>query len=253
MTDTVNEIKQNLQPTFCRPYLTVNLQNCISIKGLYDTGADISCVSEKYFRQLPPPYQPIKLKTETLPRFKTAGGQPLTVRGRCKFRVRIGTKFLQHKFYPDLNEPLILGIDFIQKHQLWYCPKNRSFAWEGQPNWGQGHLKVAAATTIPPLSVAFIRATVRTEGGALREGTLCIANVASSAHPLVTGGPYLVQPDNLGQITIAVKNCSLVNLELERNDFIGQVENVQDCEAREINPAYLQAIAQRQHSLKPHQ
>ena len=255
MTDAVNEIKQTLKPTFRRPYLTVNLQNCLAIKGLYDTGADISCLSEKFFRQLPPHHRPTKLQTEALPKFKTAGGQPLKVRGRYNFRVRIGTKFLQHEFYviSDLNEPLILGIDFIQKHQLWYCPKNRSFAWEGQPNWGQGHLKVAAATSIPPLSVAFIRATVRTEGGALPEGTLCIANITSHTHPLVTGGPYLVQPDNLGQITIAVKNCSPVDLELERNDFIGQVENVQDCETREINPAYLQAIAQQQRRLRPHQ
>ncbi len=44
-----------IQPTFRRPYLTVNLQNCLAIKGLYDTGADISCLSEKFFHQLPPP------------------------------------------------------------------------------------------------------------------------------------------------------------------------------------------------------
>jgi hypothetical protein len=61
-----------------------------------------------------------------------------------------------HQFYviPDLIESLILGINFIQKHQLWYCPKNRSFEWEGRPNWGQGNLKVCNAITIPPLSVA---------------------------------------------------------------------------------------------------
>jgi hypothetical protein len=146
-----------------------------------------------------------------------------------------------------LNEPLILGIDCIQKHQLWYCPKSRSFAWEGQPNWGQGHLKVSSATTIPPLSVTFIKAT---EGGALPEGNLCIANESSNVHPLKTGGPYLVKPDSQGQITIAVKNFSPVNLELQRNDFISSVENVQDCDTQEINPAYLQAMAW-QHEASP--
>jgi hypothetical protein len=50
----------------------------------------------------------------------------------------------------------------------------------------------------------------------------------------VTGGPYLVQPDGQGKITIAAKNCSPVDLELDRNDFIGQVKNVQNCETREI-------------------
>jgi hypothetical protein len=145
-----------------------------------------------------------------------------------------------------LNEPLILGIDFIQKHQLWYCPKNRSFEWEGKPNWGQGHLKVCNATVILPLSIAYLKATICTEGGTLPgEGNLCVATVASSQHPLITGGPYLVLPDPQGQITIAVKNCcSLTDLALQRNDFIGSIKNVQDCEAREINPAYLQAVAQ---------
>jgi hypothetical protein len=138
--------------------------------------------------------------------------------------IRIGTKILKHDFnvIPDLNEPLIHGIDFIQKNQLWYCPKNS--AWEGQTNWGQGYLKVAAATTIPPLSVAFIKATARTEGGALPNSTLCIANFASNNHPLVTGEPYLVQPDSQGQIIITVKNCSPVDPELLRNNFIGQVK-----------------------------
>jgi hypothetical protein len=76
-------------------------------------------------------------------------------------KLGLAPKILKHEFYviPDLNEPLILGIDFIQKHQLWYCPKNTSFTWEGQPNWGQGHLKLSPATTVTPLSVAFIKAT----------------------------------------------------------------------------------------------
>ncbi len=44
-----------------------------------------------------------------------------------------------------------------------------------------------------------------------------------------------------------------MDFELDCNDFIGQVENVQDCETREINPAYLQAVAQQQHNAKPRQ
>jgi len=147
-----------------------------------------------------------------------------------------------------------LGIDFIQQHQLWYCPKNKLFAWEGKPNWGQGHLKVCTATVVPPLSVAYLKATIRTKGGPLPgEGNLCIANIASSLHPLITGGPYLVQPDSQGQITVAVKNCSPVNLELQRNDFIGSVKNVQDCETRKVHPAYLQAIAQQHQNTRPRQ
>ncbi len=142
-----------------------------------------------------------------------------------------------------------MGIDFIQQHQLWYCPKNRSFALEGQPNWGTGHLKVCSATTIPPLLVAFIKVAIRTEGGAPPgEGNLCLTNIASAQHPLVTGGPYLVSPDTLGQVTVAVKNCAPVELELSRNDFIGNLKKITGCEARELNPAYLQAVARATNS-----
>ena len=34
-----------------------------------------------------------------------------------------------------------------------------------------------------------------------------------------------------------------VKLELSRNDFIGSLENITGCETRELNPAYVQAVA----------
>jgi hypothetical protein len=69
--------------------------------------------------------------------------------------------------------------------------------------------------------------------------------VAISHHLLIIGGPYLVQLDTQGQITIPVKNCLSLHLELHCNNFIGSIESIQDCEAREVNPAYLQAVAQQ--------
>ena len=62
-----------------------------------------------------------------------------------------------------------------------------------------------------------------------------------------------MEPDSLGQVTVAVKNCAPTDLELSRNDFIGQVENVENCEKREINPAYLHAIAEQKDNARPKQ
>jgi hypothetical protein len=119
---------------------------------------------------------------------------------------------------------------------------------------GQGHLKVCNATVIPPLSVAYIKATIRTESGSLpAEKNLCIANIASSLHPLITGGPYLVEPDNQGQVTVAIKNCAPTDLELQRNDFIGNIKNIENCKTKELNPAYLQAIAKKRENAHPKQ
>jgi hypothetical protein len=93
--------------------------------------------------------------------------------------------------------------------------------------------------------VAFIKVAILTEGGAPPgKGNLCLANITSAQHPLVTGGLYLVSPDNLGQVTVAVKNCAPTELELARNNFIGTLENITGCETRELNPAYIQAVAQ---------
>jgi hypothetical protein len=90
MNDAVHEIKNTLKPSFCHPYLNVSVQNWTSVRGLYDTGADISCMSENVFRQLPLHHQSTNLEGE--PKFKSAGGQPLPVQGRDEFKIRIGTK-----------------------------------------------------------------------------------------------------------------------------------------------------------------
>ncbi len=62
-----------------------------------------------------------------------------------------------------------------------------------------------------------------------------------------------MEPDSLGQVTVAVKNCAPTDLELNRNDFVGSIENIENCETREINPAYLQAIAEQRANARPRQ
>jgi gag-polyprotein putative aspartyl protease len=105
-----------MKPSFHRPYLQIKIQNLVSVRGLYDTGADISCLSLKVFQQILHEHRPKKLEGQITPKFKSAGAQILPVCGRYQFRVQIGIKTLQHNFYviPELNESLILGIDFIQ-------------------------------------------------------------------------------------------------------------------------------------------
>ncbi len=88
--DVVNEIKNSLKPSFRRPYLWVSVQKTLRLRGLYDTGADISCMSEKVFRQLPLNARPKKLDSDKPQKFKSAGGEPLPVRGLYEFNLRIG-------------------------------------------------------------------------------------------------------------------------------------------------------------------
>jgi hypothetical protein len=123
--DAVSEIKSNLKPSFHHPYLWVNVQNALKVRGLYDTGADISCMSEKIFRQIPPQNRPQRLDMTKSPNFCSAGGQPLPVKGLYEFAFTINSKLIRHQCYiiPELNEPLILGIDLSNNTSYGIAPK----------------------------------------------------------------------------------------------------------------------------------
>ncbi len=86
---------------------------------------------------------------------------------------------------------------FCSLPEGYYPPRARHLAWQGQPLHHYG------------------------------------GQQPSSAHNRWT--LLLVQLDTQGQVMVAVKNCSPVELELQHNDFIGSIKNVQDCEAREVN------------------
>ena len=246
-SSAVFEIKEELKPTFKRPYLPLKLQNKINVVGLYDTGADISCISEKVFEEIPKGNRPQPVATHKQFQFKGAGGDALKVKGRFLCSVLVDNKKMEHEFYvvKGLSESVILGIDFIGQHELSYCPRAKRFSWKDEAKWQKGHLKVNAAQKLEPLSVNFVKVSLRTDSGCMpKADSDCVVQVASSEHPLLTGGPYLVRPDSQGQAMIAVHNCSPVEVELERNDFIGMIEEASDWDKREVNPAFIQAVSQ---------
>jgi len=254
MNDAVNEIKFTLKPTFRRPYLSVKLQNWVSTIGLYDTGADISCINAEVFEKIPVEKRPPALEISNAMKFKSAGGQDLRVQGRFHVQALIEGRNVLHDFYviKDLNEPVIFGIDFIEANELNFCPKTRSFRWKGQSEWQQGHLKVSAVCRLAPLSARLIQAKVRTEGGsAPGHSDQCLVTVGHPEKPWIMGGPYLVTPNESGYVTVPVYNCSPVESELVRNDFIGSVENVSRCDLKEINPKYLSAMTVKRKDTEP--
>ena len=52
-----------------------------------------------------------------------------------------------------------------------------------------------------------------------------------------------MSPDENGLVTEPIYNCSPLSVEIDRNQFIGVVENATTREIREINPRYLSAVA----------
>ena len=190
--------------------------------------------------------RPVRLPVASQEQFRAAGGQELQVQGRFPVKVDVEGREIDHEFYviKDLNEPMIFGIDFIAKNELNYCASSRVFKWKGQSEWEKGYAKVQSVQTLLPLQASVCKVQVRTESGAKpsSKDTL-IVNVSHPDNPLLTGGPYLVSPDDNGLVTVPVYNCSPLSVEIDRNEFIGVIENASTREIREINPRYLSAVA----------
>ena len=69
MFDATQEIKHAIQPIFHHPYLLVKLQNIVNAMGLYDTGADISCINVKVFGKIPASQRPRALLVSSREQF----------------------------------------------------------------------------------------------------------------------------------------------------------------------------------------
>ena len=107
-------------------------------------------------------------------------------------------------------------------------------------------MKVCEKQTLAPLSLSSVRVSVRTDAGHTpSEDIPCPVDIVSPDSRLISGAPTLVQPDRYGNAIVQVINCSPIEMETNRNDFIGFVENLEDCEMKELNQDYVQAVAER--------
>ena len=86
--DTVCEIVERAEPRFHQPHIDVTLSS-IPLKGLYDTGADVSCLNEKKFLQMNKKDKPTLDTSERAKRFKL-----LKVTGKFLFSLKAGKKLI---------------------------------------------------------------------------------------------------------------------------------------------------------------
>ena len=215
------------------------------MKMLYDTGADICCMSEQMFKR-------IKAKTSITSegpkkQFKAAGGQKLQVMGKYSVPMTIGKKEIRHPFFviKDLSEEAIIGIDFIEEHGLHYNPSKRSFKWKHDPyqSWETGTLKVQSVQVIPPFTVMHIKTKVITEDGTRpHQEATALAQITAENRPVIQGGPDLVKVNECGIASIMIQNCSPVEVTLERDEVVGFVEQIEETDIQQIHPDRVKAV-----------
>ena len=160
-------IMTNEKKKIGRPFVSIRI-GCQNTTALYDTGADISCISEKLFRMIPPTKRPEMIPSLAGQEIKSASGNFLEVKGAYTMMMNILGKNIQHRIFVvrNLSEPVILGSDFIHQHQLSYCPIRHVIYWPGGNQWVKGHAQLASEVKLSPFSVQNVKVNLYTEDGA---------------------------------------------------------------------------------------
>ena len=239
MTYSICHMKELIKPA--RPF--VEVQVCKKpTKALYDSGADISCISDHEFRKIPVHLRPAKLASGSDRRFVGAGGETLDVRGVFILPISLLGRQVEHPFrvIRNLHEPVIIGADFINRQHLGYNPCTKEVHWAG-PGEDNSEIRVSAVTVIPEFCSRAV--PVRT---GLDSRKFVVAEIFSEEWPHLLGGPGLVTTDNEGRCLVELRNTGPEPIFLERGQTIGLGEALLDGKVRELDPDVINAIAKRE-------
>ena len=228
-----------VQPT--RPFVDVSL-NGRATKALYDSGADISCISDEEFRKIPIERRPGRQGGSNPLRYIGAGGQPLDVRGTYILPIQILGRQVQYPFrvIRGLHEKVILGADFINEQLLGYDPCRREVRWTGGGE-DNSDLRVNAAITVPEFSSRAVQ--LRT---GLEKRQHVVAGIFREDCPHLAGGPGLVQTNKEGKCLVELLNTGSEPIFLERNQAIGQSEALQQGRLQAIDERLVEAIVSKE-------
>ncbi len=193
--------------------------------ALYNSGADISCMSETEFRRIPVDHRPKKLATLDINPCFSAGGTPLTVTGIYNISVSVLGRKTEHPFrvIKGLNESVILGADFINKHLLMYDPKFKQVKWLHDNDWTVASLCATSETVIPEYSSRLLRVKMDDTG---KTATSIIAEISCPESPYLVGGPGLMSMDEQKGGLVEILNTGPEPVTIARGQVIGQADNV---------------------------
>jgi len=173
--------------------------------ALYDSGADISCMSEAEFCKIPVDSRLKKILTQSKGPCLSAGGTPLTITGIYSLPVSLLGRKTEHPFrvIKGLNESVILGADFINKHLLLYNPKFKRVKWRHENEWAISAIKIANETVIPE----YLSRLLRVKGEPITANTTCaLAKISCPEEPYLSRGPILMALDDQGGGLVEVFN-----------------------------------------------
>jgi hypothetical protein len=109
-----------------RPFVPLKVQS-IEGKWLYDTGASVTCMSLKHFRQIHPDKRPPKLQSQL--KLNSAAKTVLKVTVLFMLKFKIFDKSFSHPVHvcETMNQQGIIGMDIIKRLGLTYLTNSKSF------------------------------------------------------------------------------------------------------------------------------
>jgi len=146
------------------------------------------------------------------------------VKGIVSLPISILGRKTMHPFrvISGLNESVILGADFINKHLLVYDPKIKQVNWRNEKSWTVSSIKMTNEVVVPEYSSRLVR--IKAEDGTENTDQV-IAEIMCAEMPYVVGGPGLIKVDAAGYSLMEIFNTGPEPITLTRGQCIGQADN----------------------------
>jgi predicted aspartyl protease len=124
----INKLSSSIKKSK-RPVVSVNINGHI-IKALYDTGADLCCMTAAKFRQVFPVNKRPK-KLNLISSVTVASGDKIECMGVYPNQFEIDKKKFVYNVHVlnNLCDDFILGLNFFQHAGLTYDPENHELFW----------------------------------------------------------------------------------------------------------------------------
>jgi len=161
----------------------------VECEAVVDTGSPLTFMSLENVKTFAP--QLLKQTSPYPVRITGVTGEPVKVKGSITLACEVAGKTVSHEFViADIVEPVLLGVDFMRKHQAtWDWLAGELIYQEGEPTLRPQACKLMEAEEIPPQSIRCYR--VEACGVPPQEGPIHVTGD-------LLGSPGLVVGDVLG-------------------------------------------------------
>jgi hypothetical protein len=159
--------------------------------------------------------------------------------------VQILGRTTSHPFWviQGLNEDVILGADFINKHLLVYDPKFKQVKWRNNKQWAISSINMMHEVIIPKYSSKLVK--VKMENGT-EDTNQVVAEISCKEQPYLVGGPGLIKIDSTGCSLVKTFNAGPEPIALNRGQPMGQADNVDGQTLSPFDADLVNAFAEKQ-------